>query len=237
MVRIAIALTAAVLAIALAAESASAKTSTQITIFKVTQAEGTVRVTFAGDQTAGCASRGVCGVSGTSTYTFGGKPKFGSIYMLRRGGRTRYVNGYLVTTATTLSEVSTAGSAERCVDRVGHAQEQLYFEPHSQRLRFFWRYFPDEDDVAEDEEFVLEDYGDPFDTRCAGPALRDLGESDALPVADLPYRPFRQHRGKLETSGSKPFSGGGFAGTVQWDLHYGIQRRSRDASGGFFAIR
>lgn len=235
MVRIALALTAAICALAVAAPAAGAKT--QATLFKITRAQGTVAVTFAGDQAAGCAARGVCGVSGTSTYTFGGKPKFGVIYMFRTRGRTRYVFGYLNTRGETVSDVATAGSPERCIDRVAHASESLSFEPHRDNLEFYWRELPDPDEEHGEELILLEDYGgDPFDTRCAGPALRDMAESDALPEADIPYRPFRQGRGNFGTSGTHAFAGGGFAGTVTWNLRYGIQRLKRGQQGDAFAI-
>jgi hypothetical protein len=237
MVRIAIALTAAIIGLAVLAPAAGAKGGSSVTPFVITKADAVIRVSFAGNEAAGCRDRGVCGVSGTSTYSFGGKPKEGFLFLQRHRGRTRYAFGYLETAGETVADVATAGSPERCVDRVVRGFEQLYFEPHGQRMRFFWRYFPDEDDLeGEDPELILEDQTDPFDTRCAGPALRDLAVSEALPVADLPFRPFRQHRGTLATTATKPFSAGGFAGTVQWDIRYGIQRAHRTLS-GFFAIR
>jgi hypothetical protein len=124
--------------------------------------------------------------------------------------------------------VATAGSPERCVDRVAHRTESVSFDPHRNSLELYWRRFPDQEELDDEEQFTFEDYGgDPFDSRCAGPAIRDLAESDALPEADVPYRPFRQGRGYFGTSGSKPFAGGGFAGTVTWKLRYGIQRAKR----------
>ena len=42
---------------------------TELHAYRVTAAAGSERVEFAGDGAAGCADRGVCGVSGTETFT------------------------------------------------------------------------------------------------------------------------------------------------------------------------
>ena len=46
----------------------AAQSRSEFHAYRVTAASGTERVEFAGDPNAGCASRGVCGVSGFETF-------------------------------------------------------------------------------------------------------------------------------------------------------------------------
>ena len=218
--RIAIALLLSFTVLAVAAAPGSARDRTRYTQYKVTKAEGRVRATFHGDEAAGCRERGVCGVSGTVTYSFGGKPDFADLTWIREGTETIFIVGLVETRGATVSDVTTAGSAERCVDRVGHRYEQLAFEPRRGRLRFTWHGL-EENGEENGEEQADGDFGvDPFDTHCAGPSVVDAARAGALPVADVPFRLFRSKRSTLTIRDTKPFAGGGFAGTVEWDLRY-----------------
>ena len=212
------------LSVALAAATAEAKDPrVQATTWSLTKAEGMIRVTFRGDEAAGCRAIGVCGLSGTTTYAFGGEPRHGRVYWVRYRKRTFAFYGFFDTNGVTASDVVSAGSDEHCVDRAENDYEGLAFEPRSQRVRFEWR-----ERRTDDEDFVI--FGndsDPFDTRCAGPHLVDLEPSRAVPFADVPYRVFRSPRSEFRTTGSRPFACGGFAGTVDWDLRYGLRYRGR----------
>ena len=199
--------------------------------WELTQAQGEIRVTFKGDEAAGCRARGVCTLSGTTTYAFGGRPRFGSVYWARHRKRTIAFYGFFETRAETVSDVVSAGSDEHCIDRTDHEYEFLAFEPRSQRVRFNWRPQSDEEDGG----LVLGEGEDVLDTRCAGPHLEDLEPSNALPRADVPYRVFRSHKGSFRTTGSLPFAGGGFAGTVDWNLRYALRYRQGRGS-GFFGV-
>jgi hypothetical protein len=228
--RIALAL-AAVLTVALGAAPAEAKTRSQtVTLYQLERAEGTVRVTFRGDEAAGCRANGLCSVSGTSTYTFGGRPDFGQVIWAKRNKRTVGFYGFADTKGETVSDVVSAGSNEHCVDRRAGGSESLEFEPRSKRVRFNWRRVFDEENPT--EGFFIGGDGDAvFDTRCAGPELVDL--IGALPRADVPYRVFRSPRSSFRTTGSLPFARNGFAGRVEWDLRYGLRYRGRSARGWF----
>jgi hypothetical protein len=229
--RIATALVTA-LAVGLTAGAAQAKEPRiRVAQYQVTQAQGTVKITFQGSEAAGCRARGVCGISGSTTYSFGGKPQFGAVFWARQHKRTIGFYGFFETAGETASDVVSAGSDEHCVDRTSHATDSMSFEPRSRRVRFEWREQP-----AADEESVVigGDEEDPFDTRCAGPHLADLHESRAIPFADVPYRVFRSRKSSFTTTGSRPFAGGGFAGQVDWTLSYGL-RFDRTRGGGWFA--
>jgi hypothetical protein len=217
-----------VLSVALGAVPAEAKRiGTSVRHYSITQAEGSVRVNFAGDEAAGCRSRGVCTISGSTTYRFGGEPRGGTVFWLRQRKRTVAFHGFFQTRAETASDVVSAGSDEHCVDRAEHELDTLSFEPRSRTVRFTWR------DLVPPEEGIVfgEDSVDVFDTRCAGPALEDLAISRALPAADVSYRVFRSPKGSFHTTGVRPFAGGGFAGTVEWDLRYAFRFRSSRARG------
>jgi hypothetical protein len=228
--RIALALTA-VFIVALGATPAEAKTrSLRVTLYQLERAEGSVKLTFHGDEAAGCRANGLCSISGTTTYTFGGKPRFGQVLWIKRNKRTEGFYGFAETRAATVSDVVSAGSNEHCIDRRESSTESLEFEPRSKRVRFDWRRIEDEE---EREGIFLDDGDTVFDTRCAGPELVDL--AGALPRADVSYRVFRSPRSSFRTTGSLPFARNGFAGTVEWDLRYGLRYRGR-GGGGWFAF-
>lgn len=202
----------------------------RVTQYEIYAAKGTVRVSFQGSEAAGCRAIGVCGLSGTATYSFGGSPGIGRILWARDRKRTVAFYGFLDTDAQTVSDVVSAGSSEHCTDRAEHRYEPLAFEPRSRAVRFEWRHAARDED--EEGAFVGGE-GDPFDTRCAGPKLGDL--AGALPFADVSYRVFRSPRASFRTTGTRPFAGGGFAGSVEWALRYGLRHRG-NRGGGFFAI-
>ena len=214
-----------------AAQAEAKQPRMRIAVWDVTKAQGTIKVTFRGDEASGCRERGVCILSGSTTYAFGGKPRFGEVIWARQRKRTMVFYGFYETKGETVSDVVSAGNPEHCVDRASINSDTISFEPRSRRVRFDWRDFAmDEHDTS----VVIGGDDDVFDTRCAGPHLEDFEESHALPFADVPYRVFRSPRSSFTTTGSRPFAGGGFAGTVDWDLSYGFRFRG-SRGGGFFA--
>lgn len=220
-IALAVALTLTVVLAAAAAEAKGPRVHART--WAITKAEGNVRITFAGNEAAGCRAIGVCGISGTTTYSFGGEPQVGSIDWVRHRKRTVAFFGFFLTVGKTTSDVVSAGNPEHCTDTSEHEAETLSFEPRSQRVRFVWR-----EEEIEDRGFLFSPAGsDPFDTRCAGPHLSDLQASGSMPFADIPYRVFRSPKSSFRTTGSRPFAGGGFAGTVDWDLRYGLRYRGR----------
>lgn len=234
--RIALALVVVLTGVVMAAPAEGKRRGPVVRQYELTQAEGMVRITFHGDEGSGCRVRGTCGLSGTTTYTFGGKPTFGEVIWAKQRKRTIIFYGFFETAGETASDVVSAGSQEHCVDRTQHEYESMTFEPRSKRVRFDWRQiFDEEDEIG--GGFIGGGGGgdDPFDTRCAGPALVDLDADHAIPFADVPYRVFRSERSTFNTTGRRLFAGGGFAGSVDWDLAYGLELRSSRGT-GFFAV-
>ncbi|MDQ3935153.1 MAG: hypothetical protein M3340_11055 [Actinomycetota bacterium] len=214
------------------APAAEGKTRQRQTNFTITSAIGYVRVTFHGDEAAGCRQRGVCAVNGSIKRSYE-RPTFGNLLWLRRGTRTLFLYAFLDEGRGTIAaDVGTAGSPERCVDRLRTGYDRFLLQPRGGRLRFVWR------EVAEDGAFIIggdheddevppEDlFPNPFGTRCPGPELLDL--NGALPTGDIPFRVLRSRRSQIHLTGSRPFAAGGFAGTVDWKLRYGLRlQRSR----------
>src|SRR3954451_8114260 len=82
--------------------------------YRVTAATGTERVEFAGDPNAGCASRGVCGISGVETFA-PVRPDFGSIGTFARiSGRV--LGQAVFSGGNTSASVTTAGADGTCTD-------------------------------------------------------------------------------------------------------------------------
>jgi hypothetical protein len=202
----------------------------RFTDFQITRAIGYVRVTFHGDEAAGCRGRGLCGVSGMVKRSYE-RPSFGRIFWVQRGTRTLFLYGFVDEGRGTIAaDVGVAGSPERCVDRLRTGYDTFELEPRRGRLRFVWREIDDDDSGAfiiggdhEDDQVPAEDLlPNPFGTRCTGPELRDL--KDALPTGEIPFRVLRSRRSEFHLAGSLPFAAGGFAGTVDWNLRYGLRR-------------
>src|SRR3954468_23810192 len=82
--------------------------------YRVTAATGSERVEFAGDPAAGCAGRGVCGVSGTETFT-PVRPDTDSLAtFVRVSGRV--AGQAFFSGGNTTTSVTTAGADGTCAD-------------------------------------------------------------------------------------------------------------------------
>ena len=220
--RLAIALTAAFV---LCAPAAHAKASERITLFSITRAVGYVRVTFHGDEAAGCRARGVCGVAGRIKRKYE-RDTFGQLLWFRRSTRTQVLQAFIDEGRGTLTaDVGVEGSPERCADRLRTGFDHFQLEPRGGRLRFVWRDLEGGWVIGadhEDEEVPAEDrFPNPFGTRCPGPELGDMAA--ALPRGDIPFRVLRSRRSQIHLAGELPFAAGGFAGTVDWSLRYGLR--------------
>lgn len=206
--RFAASLAIAATAAAVLPAGASAKRGS---IFDMTKASGYERVTFTGDDAAGCAQHGTCGYSGTVTYRIGGKPR-GALFLARsRSGRVSGGATYRTNGETTASVTGTA-TDPTCDDSVDHRSD--VFSAASLRTSV---------------KTVLLSYhsghDDYLDTRCVGPTERDLAAAGALPEGAFPANGFRRSRLKWQMSGSQPFKAGGFSAASEWDLRFRAKAR------------
>lgn len=186
------------LAAAVFPAAAQAKTGS---IFDITEATGYERVTFMGDDTAGCAEQGVCGVSGTVTFRIGSATPRGALFLARsRSGR---ISGG----ATYRTSGMTTASVGDCTDTVEHRTD--VFSVNS---------------IRTSPETLLLAYhrgaGDYLDSACQGLTERDLAEAGALPEGAFPAKGFSRTRLRFKMSGSQPFEARGFSAASEWSLSF-----------------
>ena len=200
-------------AIAAAALPAIADAASQPVPYTIAKASGSEQVTFAGSEAAGCQSRGACGTSGTISYTFGGAPHNGLFVLVPRQAGFAFFGTAGLTTAS----VTSTGASQPCTDTVRHRSDFFALEPSRTRFRYV-------------THFGDPDLGDYLDTRCAGPMERDLAKAGALPSAVFTSRGFTGRKIKFSAVGSKPFTSGGFSGTVSFRFSYTVVRTSNSAA-------
>jgi hypothetical protein len=203
------------LAISAAAGPAVSHAASRPRAYEIRQASGAEQVTFTSTDAAGCQSRGACGTSGTISYSFGGKPRNGLFVLVPRQAGFAFFD----TTGLTNASVTTAGASQPCTDTVRHRTEFFALEPSRSRFRYV-------------SHFGDPDLGDYLDTRCAGPIELDLAKAGALPGADFAARGFTGRKIKFSAVGSKPFTSGGFTGTVNFRFSYTVVRTRSSAALG-----
>ena len=172
--------------------------------YTLTRASGVVKVTYQGTTRAGCETRGLCGVSGTVTYRFGGTPRSGEVDLIEVARPFGF--GSFGTAGATSSSVQTPGAA-LCQDRVTHRSDGFTLTRRSRRNLEFRFHTGDADNAA---NFLT--------TRCAGPRDGDVGRP--LVKALLPLKVFRARRLAFTIQGGKPFRRSGFEGNATWKLGF-----------------
>jgi hypothetical protein len=172
--------------------------------YTLTRASGVVRVTYQGTTAAGCETRGLCGVTGTVTYRFGGTPRSGEVDLIEV---TRpFGFGAFGTRGVTTSSVQTPGAAD-CQDRVTHRTDGFTLTRRS-RTNLEFRFHAGDADTA--VNFLT--------TRCSGPRDSDVGRP--LVKALLPLKVFRARRLAFRIQGGRPFKRNGFEGNATWNLGF-----------------
>lgn len=186
---------------------------------------GALVVTFHGDQSAGCAARGLCGYSGSVTI----RPGMGgdiSVLKLRTHRRVSYelyvTVGGPFSGGFTLSQVERmegGHEAGRCVDV--QQENGLGSGSSSNGVVTLG---------------LLEAGGGSLLTRCAGPLDSDV--APATPTVALRIARLLRGRLRMSLTGSQPFAAGGFSGTVRSTIVLRIGKPSVQSSpsggaGGF----
>jgi hypothetical protein len=187
--------------------------------YRVVAVSGSERVDFAGDQGAGCAARGVCGISGTATYA--PRASTSSVADYLSAGSIAQEGQILFASGTTTATVTTAGADAACTDTLAVHAATATLARQGNQIRA----------VLHDQGQVLTSLGandGVFATHCAGPRAADL--TAALPNGDFPVAKLKSRTIAVEMrSDNAPFSGGGFAGHVTSDLRVTLRRdRSLD---------
>jgi hypothetical protein len=182
--------------------------------YRVVSVSGTERVDFAGDQAAGCAAHGVCGISGTATYT----PRAGSrsVADYVSAGSIAQEGQIIFGSGTTSTTVTTAGADAACTDTLAVHAATATLARQGDQVRA----------VLHDQGEALSSIGandGVFATHCAGPRAADL--TAGLPNGQFPVAKLKSRTIALEMrSDNAPFSGAGFAGHVTSDIRVTLRR-------------
>jgi hypothetical protein len=203
-------------AVAVAAQVATAAQGGRVEFFayRVTTATGTERVQFAGDPAAGCAERGVCGVSGEMTFT-PTRPDLDTIGTLVRVGK-RVAGQAFTSGGTTTAAVTMQGSDKPCTDSIFTRQAVVTFHQSGAKVQALLHGPVGEPPLGQDAAV--------FASRCAGPRVADLARSLALPGEIVPLSALRRRVLTLRLRADTPFSEAGYAGRVVADVRVRLRR-------------
>ena len=202
-------------ALLVAAPALAAKTHTTNYAYKVTKAEGTETATFQGDGTPTCAAAGLCGYSGTASYTFtNARNGFAIVTVQTRGHRRAGFGDFeFGTDGTTSSNVAEAGVAQPCVDSVKHRNDTLDVLVSGSQVLFGLHAF--------NADALASDY---LGTHCVGPTEEDMVAARVLPATVLPLSALKHSRVNFELHSNEPFHAGPFTGTLKVDASYTLVR-------------
>jgi hypothetical protein len=207
-----------IFALVLAPQALAAKTHTTNFAYRVTKAEGTETATFQGDGTPTCAAAGLCGYSGTASYTFTHASRgFALVTIVTRGHRhAGFADFEFGTDGTTTSNVAEAGVAQPCVDSVKHRNDTLDAVVSGSRVLFGLHAF--------NADTLSSDY---LGTHCAGPTEEDMVAARVLPAIVIPLKVMKRRRIDFELHSNQPFHAGPFMGTLKVDAAYTLVRDRR----------
>jgi hypothetical protein len=210
-------------AIAFAAQAAPQ----ELHAYRVTVAKGTETVQFAGDPAAGCADRGVCGVSGSVTFT-PVRPDVGQIATVARTGH-RLSGAAFTSGGTTTANVATQGADAPCTDTFFTPVAVVAFKQRAAKAQAVLHGPLGEPPLGQDAAV--------FATHCAGPRLSDLAQAGALPSVLFPISQLRRSIVNLRLTADTPFTASGFTGRVTADILLRLRRdrsleRALQGSGG-----
>jgi hypothetical protein len=214
----AIAVLVSALLIAPSMAAAKTKTHTVNYAYRVTKATGSEVATFQGDGTSTCANAGLCGTSGTVSYTFGNaNGGFALVTVISRGHRHTGIGDFeFGTDGTTSANVSQAGVAQPCVDSVKHRDDSLDVFISGSRVGFGLHGF--------NADLLASNY---LDTHCAGPTEGDMLAARVLPAVSFPLKTLKRHRIDFQIHSNLPFHAGPFTGTLKVDATYTMVRDRR----------
>jgi hypothetical protein len=197
-------------AIAIAAQAGTA----ELHAYQVTIAKGTESVQFAGDPAAGCGDRGVCGTSGTLTFT-PARPDVGEVATIARTG-ARLSGAAFTNGGTTTATVTTQGASAPCTDTFFTPQIVVAFKQRGVKAQATLHGPLGEPPVGQDAAV--------FASHCAGPRLADLAQAGALPHAIVPISRLRRKIVEMHLAADTPFSRAGFSGRVVADIRLRLRR-------------
>lgn len=192
-------------ALALGAAPAAAKQRQYA--FVVTNASMSEVMTFQGDGGPACARAGVCGDSGTITYSFGGGDGLAAFVI---SGRRAFGISDLFYAGLTSATVQGSGGGPLCTDKVIRDFDGFVVEGTPTHMRVLFH-----------PSFDAPNY---LNTYCAGPGDDDMSHAHALPVVTLSERSLRRRSLHLQVSSARPFHAGPFVGTLTFRADIRMRR-------------
>src|SRR4051794_32769634 len=195
----------------------AAQSRAEFHAYRVTAASGSERVEFSGDPAAGCADRGVCGVSGTETFV-PVRPEPGSLATFAR--ITGRVSGQaFFSGGNTTASVTPAGADGTCSETLFVRQTVITFRRLGLRVQAILHGPVGEPPLGQDAAV--------FATHCAGPRVADLASARVLPRAIVAVSQLRRPVTVLALTAESPFTAAGFSGRIVADVRVRIKRDRR----------
>jgi hypothetical protein len=181
---------------------------------------GSERVDFAGDAGAGCADHGVCGISGSETFT-PDPPGADSVAFVLSSGKTTL--GAIDLSGSTTASVTTAGADAPCTDTLEVDQASTALTSAAGGWLAELHGTGGLPGLSGTDAGV-------FATHCAGPRVADLVSAKVLPRTTIKSVDRKTLKLDLVSAG-KPFSAAGFAGQVTAEVRITLRRLSKSAAG------
>jgi len=202
---------ALIVLLAFAAPALAARRTNLMTL-EVRQGSMSEVVSFQGDGGPACAQAGVCGYSGTISYSFSGVRDGGVTVLVSHSGRRSSAFGFanLDVGALTTTTVNTPGAAAPCTEKVLHKFDGFAFEGDAGSLRVLFH-------PAEAAPDFLASY-------CGGPSDADVAHAGGLPTLTLPTRRLRQKKVVLTADSQKQLHIGPFIATVTFHASFDLRR-------------
>jgi hypothetical protein len=175
--------------------------------FGITSVSMSEVMTFHGDGGPDCARSGVCGYSGTISYSFSAGDGLAGFVA---SGRRLFGTGDFFYAGLTSATVQGPDGGPPCTDKVLHGFDGFEVEGTVNRFRLLFH-------PAFDRPHYL-------DTYCVGPSDRDMADTQALPTITLTEGSLRHQRLHVQVSSTKPFHAGPFIGTLAFSVNMRLRR-------------
>jgi hypothetical protein len=181
-----------------------ARAGARVLAYTIDDAKLSERLDFHGDGGPACARAGVCGVSGTVTYEFGGiQDGEAALVLVRRGHRSRASGfGQLLANGITKATVNGPGGGPPCTAQVLRRGDFFDLSGTAGRVRLSFHSPP-----------FLPDF---LKTYCAGPGDADVWYARALPRLSLPVSSLRRRHVDIDVSSQRAFHAEPFSGTLSF---------------------
>ena len=163
-------------------------------------------MTFHGDGGPDCARSGVCGYSGTVSYSFSGGDGLAAFIVSRHH---LFGTGDFFYSGLTSASVQGAGGAP-CTDKVLQSFDGFEVEGTAGHIRLLFHPYWDAPEY--------------LDTFCTGPSDVDMWHAGVLPEIVVTERTLRRHKLHLQVSSTRPFHSGPFDGTLSFEVNMRLRR-------------